>query len=459
MRRRELLTGSAALATYAALTGGAGAFGLGKLGRNEGHLGAVLGTPQVPALAQAFLAQLRTGASDAILNIQSDSTGDSVTSSVLIKWPYYFAQALAAQELTHYIDFYYFNGSTFLYELKGLLGRTSPFAAMQDTFARADGALGTTSSGGQTWSANTYLISGGKAVPSVTSDQLVPAAALATSSIVLQVDLGIPTAGTQRTYFQCDAGRTMYFQINLDATNFAVFLSTASNPTQIYAKVHGLSGGSTASLKVTKDGLNVYIEFPGVQFFYTMSPADEATLTGRTVRFLSATAITGHSYDNVYIGDATKPARKLTIQNGAVSGSSMQYHRTNVATLIPVKPDLLINSLGHNDTGLAPSAFQAAYITTIQTYRTQAGDANLPILATIQNPRTDANAAAHAANMATIRPMCVSNRWDCVDAFNPFLASPLWAGGTLLQGDGIHPSTIGYQTIWEPAVAARFGLS
>lgn len=417
-----------------------------------------LGGVQIRAVAQAFLAKLRTGSSDALMGIQTDSTGDNVTAGVQIKWPYYFAQELAVQELTHYIDFYYFNGTTFLYELKAILGRVSTFATMVETFARADGPVGTASSGGQSWSANTYQISGGKAVPSVTSDQLVPATSIATSSVLLKIgELGIPTAGTQRTYFQSDAARTAYFMITLDATNFIVYLSTASNPTQIYSKVHGLTGGTTAPLTVTKDGLNVYIEFPGIQFFYTMNAGDEAILTGRTVRLLSATAITGHSYKNISIGDATKPARKLTIQNGAVSGSSMQYHRDNVATLIPVKPDIIINSLGHNDTSLAPAAFKSAYLTTIQTYLTQAGG-SIPIVATMQNPRTDANAAAHAANMATILPMCIAQGWDCIDAFDAFINSPNWAGGALLQPDGIHESTLGAQ-LWASVAGSRFGLS
>lgn len=56
MRRRELLTGTAALATYAALTDAADAFGFGKQGAVFGHLGAVLGsTGQTPPPGENFL--------------------------------------------------------------------------------------------------------------------------------------------------------------------------------------------------------------------------------------------------------------------------------------------------------------------------------------------------------------------------------------------------------------------
>lgn len=409
----------------------------------------------VPRLAAAFKAQLDSAASDQVLAVLGDSTGNGTD-----EWVYLLTQVLEAGATTHYIDHYLYDDATKAYVLTALLGRQSTFSNMTDAFTRPDGALGTTSSGGQVWKANTWTIASNIAYPSSTSAYLEINAPLAASSFKIQADLKYSTTGDYRIYALDGSSKYLFFALN-GAGSVSVFLQDGVSPGVVATMAAlGLSAGQFYTMTIVKDSLNIWVHINGRQMVVALTSAQDARLTGRSVGFNSVSSITGHAWDNIKVGGITKPSNKLTIRNGSVSGTGFTYHATNIATLVPERPDFAFVSLGHNETAKAPAAFMAAYDTYVAALRTQAGGAPIPIAAVVQNPQMSpaANVAAHAANMLALKAGCPSRGLDRIDVYDAFNASPLGLSALIDNSDGVHPIPAG-SALWEATTAARMGLT
>jgi hypothetical protein len=412
-------------------------------------MSAPLGNAGIPALAQAFKSALFAGGSDKVLSFLGDSTGNATDEHF-----YLLTTAMEAADATHYIDYYLYDDTTKAHILNALLGRQSTFSLMQETFTRADGAVGTTSSGGQTWAANSWTISSNKAVPNATSSFLTASSTLSSTSAKVKVDVTYSATGDYRVYLFDQSSINIIVAVQAIGA-VSVLYNNAGSTTLGSMNSLGLSAGTPYTLTIVKDGLQIYVELNGRQLVCSLTSGQDSALVGRSVKFTSVTSIVGHAYDNIYIGNITKPANKLTVRNASVSGTGFSYHTTNIATEIPETPDLVVISLGHNETS-TPSQFVLDYQTFVAAVRTQASAAQLPIVAEIQNARTDASATAHANRMAALKSACPSNHWDRIDAFAAFTN---YAGGlaALIQGDGIHPNTTG-SILWEQTDQARFGF-
>ncbi len=463
MHRREFLLGASAAAIAAAE---AQAFAPTML---PSDVAGVLGLANIPALAQAFKASLLAGGSDKVLTLLGDSTGNGPDEHF-----YLLTLALESADPSHYIDYYLYDDTTKAHLLTALLGRTSTYGVMQETFARADGAVGTTSSGGQSWAANSWNITGGVAVPTATSAALLSSSALSTSSFKLKADIKFPTVSghAHRIYALTSGSSTAkYVAVFLDGVgSFSIVCNDGTGAvTLASAGALGLTNGNMYTITVVKDGLKVWAQISGPDqatnggprsIVGTLTSAQEAAITGRNVLFLTVGSTADQALDNVNIGDLIKPANRLLVRNASISGTGFSYHTTNIATTIPEKPDLAVISLGHNESS-TPSQFISDYQTYVAAVRSQAGSASLPIVSEIQNPRLDPNAAGlaadHAARMTALRAACPTNHWDRIDAFAAFAASPLGLAA-LLNVDNIHPNPLQGSPLWYQTDKARFGL-
>lgn len=428
--------------------------GLGRIGR--------LGRPApskgggVPALARAFWASLLLGTSDLTLLVAGDSTGNGFD-----EWVHRLLVDMEDSQSSHYIDYYLYDDATKAYILTALLGRTSTYGVMTDTFDRADGALGTTSSGGQTWAANSWTIASNRAVPNATSSNLTVSSSLASTSFKFEGVLADPTTGDYRVYFCNGSGRYVAVFVNASGS-VSIFHHDGTTGSTIKSMSSlGTSNGVDFTLRVVKDGLDIYVEYNGREMVGTLTQPQEDALTGRQCYITSVTSVTGHSWASYSVGNLVKPSRRLKVRNGSVSGAGFTYHTTNIATLIPERPDFAFVSLGHNESS-SPATFTAAYATYVAAARSQAGGAEVPIASVIQNPqiapRTAQNIADHAGRMLALKAVCPAQQWDRVDVYDAFNNDP---GGLalLIDGaDGIHPITAG-NVLWEATTAARMGIA
>lgn len=419
------------------------------------------GVRNPPALALAFKNALFAGGSDKTLHFYGDSTGNGQDEHF-----YLLVKALEANDLTHYIDYYLYNyPNSFAYIPMALLGRQSTYSIMQENFGRADGSVGTTSSGGQTWSANTWNISSGLGVPAATSNFLTTASALSSTSYKIQFDLKFPTSGSMRVYTLNTTKYLMFDISSVGAITANYFDGTTSTQIMSIAAL-GTTAGNMYTVLIVKDGLNVYVQIDGAdlatiggprQLVGTLTSGQDSALTGRNVQFTAVASITGQAIDNIFVGNVTKPANRLLVRNASVSGTGFAFHETNIATEIPETPDLAVISLGMNEV-TAPSQFVLDYATYVADIRAQAG-ANVQIVAEIQNPRNDAAPAPANmdARMAALYAACPQYGWDRIDAHGAFEASQLGIPA-LLDADGVHPNPLFGSPLWLATDRARFGV-
>lgn len=407
----------------------------------------------VGRLSAAFWRTLQLGTSDQTLLVAGDSTGNGYD-----EWVHRLLVDIEPRLASHFIDYYLYDDATKAHILTALLGRTSTFSVMTDTFNRADGALGTVSSGGQSWAANSWTIASNRATPNAPSSALTVASPLAGTSFKFVGRLAAPSAGDYRAYFLEGSGRYIFVSVR-SAGNIDIFMHNGTTGSVIGTMASlGTVEGQDYNLTVVKDGLNIYVEYNGRELVATLSQAQEDALTGRQCYLTSVSSVTGHSWDSCSIGAAAKPARRLRVRNGSVSGTGFTYHTTNIATIIPERPDFAFVSLGHNESS-SPSDFVAAYATYVAALRAQAGGDPVPVAAVIQNPQTlpAATVAAHGGRMVALKGAAPSQCWDHIDAYDAFNADPGGLSLLVNSTDGIHPIAAG-NALWEATTAARMGI-
>lgn len=408
-----------------------------------------------PALAAAFKDKMGAANSDLVMSVLGDSTGNATD-----EWVYLLNKAIEAQIAGYYTDYYLYNDATKAYLLQALLGRASTFSLMTDTFDRADGALGTTGSGGQTWAANTWTIASGRAIPNAPSAVLAPAGSLASSSFKFEAKIAYATAGDYRFYFLNGSSKYIFVAVRGNNSIEVYYNIGAGNVAWFTVATPAMVAGTDYVLTIVKDGLNMWVDINGRQNVGTLSQAQDDALTGRAINVQAVTAVTGMSIDYMKVGGVTKPARKLTMRNGSISGTGFTYHTTNIATIIPEKPDIAFISLGHNETARPPASFMSAYDTYVGAVRSQAGDGALPIVAVIQNPEMSpaVGVAGQAANMEALRDGAASRGFDRVNVYGAFNSSPSGLAALIDNTDGVHPIPPG-SMLWEATVAGRMGLN
>ena len=204
-------------------------------------------------------------------------------------------------------------------------------------------------------------------------------------------------------------------------------------PDQLMTKLDQASG--SASIVVLGDSTGV--STTGIW------PDDLAGLLG--ARFPSH-KVTKRTWASTAYGSVTTVANgsatlTLDIYNGSVSGTKADYPLSRIAAMIPVAPDLVIISYGHNNAADSPSVFQSGIDTLVTAIRGTWPDA--PIAVSSQNPRFSpaANITEHAAREQSKRAWAASREYGYVPAWEAFQAQS--TPSAFVQSDGIHPTTSG----------------
>lgn len=161
-----------------------------------------------------------------------------------------------------------------------------------------------------------------------------------------------------------------------------------------------------------------------------------------TEHLINSTLLEWSSATNDY---GTGPA--VTIWNAGVPGAAAEYPIPRLGKLQPEKPDLVIYSLGHNN-----SADNIADQMGDLTAAVQKRWGDVPEVAILQNPRTF-RGEDHEQTIPALRDWALFSRTPFVDVHAAFAGRPL---GSLLLDDGIHPNGAG-SALWAQTVAKALG--
>lgn len=137
----------------------------------------------------------------------------------------------------------------------------------------------------------------------------------------------------------------------------------------------------------------------------------------------------------------------LTVWNGSASGKDAQYSLTNLNTLLPEAPDMLIINHGHN-VGLS-STIEGLLI---QASKKAPGAA---VAVMKQNKESGVGASAQSLKMAEVEKM--AGKYPgvrLIDAFSKFPDN----GGALMMDDGVHPNAAGYR-VWADEFLKALGFA
>jgi len=416
----------------------------------KGYVALLGGVSSQFAPARAFTSKLAAGISDLVLAISSDSTDNeniehtflTVANRLAPAYPAYLCQV---QTFSDPSQTYAVNTNGFSGSFGEVLGST----LFEDTFNRADGSLGTTTSHGDTWAANTWTISGNKALAAA-SGNLVSSASVATDNLVAEAVFTALASGNYRIealYNASDFG--VFVQWNL--TGATLFVKTGAGTVNLASVSIATTAGTDYTARLIVKGLWVGVNINGYTCGAYLTPTQKAALGGQV--YFAGPASTG-VFDRVSVKTLTN-TRTLKVYNGSVAGSAISYHDTRIALMLPERPDCWMIALGHNNDGTDTAdqyvARMVSYVADVRgTY-----SGLTPIVCT-ENARLDAGAASAAARFAALRAAWSGQRWGFIDIEAPFTA----LGGSLssyLAGDLLHPNAAG-EALWSTTESNHFGF-
>lgn len=425
--------------------------GLGGVTRGQG-VGA-----NAAAIARAFTASMDAAASDLVLAILSDSTANDTTD-----WFYRFLdEELEDAYSTHFIAYQLWNDGSSVYgDAPTYWNDAAGALVFEDTFNRADGSVGTTTSGGQSWNSNAWTIASNLAVASAggaTGNRLLTEVLAAPTKCILEADIvASSTSPDYRLAVRAPNTTTTSIFMQATATTLNLYVNIGSSVLRKTVGSLGLSDGVTYTMRLGVWGRYVWAEVNGKKLTYKLSDAEDAGLTG-TRAFVGIPSSNPARLDAVRVYNFAA-SRLLDVYNGSVAGFAVGDHDgAKLDGTLPVEPDLCIISLGHNPA----ASFQtpAQYMTAMDTLvdDIHAKYTGVPILTIAENARLDADAADIAERFALLRAGWQERGWGFMDVEAAFLAAP---GGlaSVLNVDNLHPATPDGYTLWVATAAVHFGV-
>lgn len=405
------------------------------------------------AVARREVAVMASGLLDRTWAIISDSTGNDpldhfqqFIDDYLLPTaaPAYLGQFVTWDDTSHS---YTATGAN----ISATLNPTSGSVLLVDDFNRADGAVGTTSSGGQTWAANTLTITSNRAAIAAGGGALQTAGDYGSDNLIYEMDFEALASGNYRVegLYNTSGDKGVFVQFN--SSGMTLFLKVAAGTRSIKAGSFTLTTGVTYKIQLIVQGLWIGARIIGVDDascgdYITSSEKSEL---GQKAYFAGPNG-TGR-IDNTRIM-ALANTRKLKVYNGSHPGATVDYHASRIASIVPEAPNLVWISLGHNNDGTDTAAqFLARMDAMIASIR--ALYPNVPVLVSSQNYRTDASASAAHERFAALRAAWASRGWGYEEVQLP---DSQWTG--LIAGDGIHPTYPAGQAHWATIDKAHFGV-
>ncbi len=394
-----------------------------------------------PILRAAVTEKLRLGAADVAIGYLGTSIGNAAAEHVRLMDPVW-----AAFAPNYMIRNALYDDATNLYG-PGSLGNNAKITnnvagsvLFEDTFDRANGALGTTG-----WAANTWTIASNKAVQASTSQVLVTSAAVGTDKYILEFDhtWGVDTLASMRTYFEFTDDTNSLFALLTNNGVVTLYLTPGNVVLAQSDTGDDIAAGEVLHFKITVDGKWVQVEVRGTTITAILTTAQRAALTGNKVKLTGQTGGDGtitSTWDNFKLS-AIAPQRRMTIWNASVSGSTIAYHVAEIGTTMPTAVvgtlDAVIIEQGHNEGADSPATYTGNLTTLITAVR--AAQTSVPIGLMMENPKVSpaTNITAHAARVLAIPAYAASNSYGLIDGYGGFDVA------NLNPVDGIHPLPAG----------------
>lgn len=431
----------------------------------SGSYNDLIDTPSAPSslnAIQLLASRLKFGADNITVGIASDSTGNDSND-----WPRLFLKLIRDGFPSVHIEHSLWASTEYGAATVINAGEGEPESGgtlLSDTFTRTGELVGSTTDDGKVWagSAGSWSGDGNYAKASALGRLLYNAA---TPDITLHTTISLVTTGT-------GTAQTLRIPIGTTAAGGGnmVFASIAVNGTGgvsvgLWKTIAGSStliGGAQSPAGIANSSatpqivtLDLTVAIQNVTLAVSVNGGNATNITGTitesdysslsTFSGLNAiSALPGFSVNDISMSTPPGPPtyQSLTVWNGSVAGTKLQYQLDRLAIMYPVERplDVLIITTGHNYTTSTPSAFVGELTTFTDAFLTLHPETL--ILMCSQNPEflPSSGVVGHKNRQYEVRIESSKQGWSYVPVFEAF-DSMADGGISLVGADGIHPTS------------------
>ena len=185
-----------------------------------------------------------------------------------------------------------------------------------------------------------------------------------------------------------------------------------------------------------------------------------ATKTKTAIRsHIPSTKFDGFSVSYIAQSSETSPSTpQVSVYNGGAAGKTIEYHRTNLRTMYPTRPDLIFINQGHNYSS-ANGWDSNRMIQSIQSFVDELNalypsDKPIPVVVTSQNPQFGTGKEnEHLLKMKDLKAYADKKGWGYIPTFEAFAMRN--DGGANQMLDNIHPG-VGTGRVIQAEVAEKW---
>jgi lysophospholipase L1-like esterase len=435
--------------------------------------GSAVARQRYDAAGEALAAKLDIGAGgDAVMCLLGDSTGNDGN-----EWFKLWTNEIAASHPSLRVEYALWSDANQAYPTMTVVQAgtdyvpAGPRTIVADDFNRtASDLAGSNPTTGAAWTgtAGVFSVNGTRAVAGTTLGDAVSSGGatgdgtVTAGSVQLDTTAG-STAKQLRIYTKyVSSANHVYVFINVSNTGvvtWGIFKRIGGTATSIASGTAlGLTANqvNTFNMAITVSGLSVSATVNGVTATGTLLQSDADALAGATsagIGLSGGVATAGTSIDSfTYSVTASPSGQKLTVYNGSMPGSTLAYQSTRLAAMVPVRPDLVFLSSGHNYTSGLPGPYVAALTQFVADLRTL--HSGVPVTYSSQNPEFAPwpNVKAHLDRLVQGRILALQNGWGYLPVVESFRAKTD-GGQSLVMTDGIHPTAEG-SILWRQVASA-----
>lgn len=417
----------------------------------------------------AAMQKLRFEQEEVRFGLAGDSTGNSST-----EWFDLAATALGVAHPALRVEVPHWNDTTQAWDAATVVqaGTTvSTGVKARDTFTRTGDVSGSTPDLGLPWTNDgsnalgDWAMDGSKAVATAeTVRSTVLQDMQVDGEMEVRIDFNISTvtaSGARSVRFLTSyksATDHIFGNLAVNQSTGAVTLNLNKRLGNVVTKISPTTDPTSAAIAANTANQDVTsrIKVVGNTVTFTLTRGGTTdTLTG-TLTEPDLAAIAGAKKGGVFVSQATnplpfsmdlfeislltaEPSVKATFWNSSVSGSTLAYQESRIATLFPEPLDVLLLSAGHNYSTDAPEVHQGKVDAFVAAFH--AVQPGVPIVITGQNPQfaPSGNRAAHNKRQSALKSYCRSRGFGYIPNTEKWLEQAN-KGSDLVQADGIHPT-------------------
>lgn len=471
---------AASIATHAAATDPHGdrAFATAAVATHEADTTSVHGITDTAALVlrthrlfdrgERLMSKLRLASADAVIAVFGDSTSNETT-----EWAYLLADALGDSFPARKVDYtLWSDGSQAYPAVSTLQAGTAPSGVLfLDNFNRSGALEGSTPDIGNVWGvANSnangdFTTNGTQAVHSgqtTVGYQVVDLASTADTKITVPLTVNttatgsfyqfwvflryINTSNYVAAYLHVDSSGTSLLYIEKRIAAVSTTLATGLNP------LTANTADQTATFTFQVSGTALSATLGAATATGTLTAGDVTALAAAQSFGIFGMAGANPRLDSVTVETVgTVSPQSLTMYNCSVAGSTIEYQAARLATVLPVAPDLLAISTGHNFGATTSTGMESSLDSLIAAVR--ALHPSCGIVITSQNPQKPPSSTrvGHLERQAALASYCRTRGVGYVDTIESWMAES-GGGVTMIGSDGVHPNSTG-SAYWADLVA------